>query len=308
MGERASAVGTGRISSAGRGRLPFLASVMGAVFIWSTSFVATKLALAEVPPLTLGAMRFLVAACVLVVVAAAVGGVVRPPLADVARLAVGGLLGITVYFSMENYGVELATASDAALLVASYPAITMLLEIFFYQARASAIRFVGVGLAMLGVYLIVGESSGVSGSYRLVGDVILIATGFVWALYNFSTRGVVQRYSMRTVIFYQTLFGAAAFVPLALLESGRWQTPGPSSLLIVAYLGFFCSLVAFLLYARGLKGLDAGSAVNLLNLVPIFGVVFAVTLLGEPVGIAQLFGGLVVVVGVALGMRGKETG
>ena len=298
----------GRVPSARRGRLPFLASVMGAVSIWSTSFVATKLALVEVPPLTLGAMRFSVAACVLFVVAAVVGGVGRPPLADVGRLAVGGLLGITVYFSMENYGVELATASDAALLVASYPAITMLLEILFYRARASAVRFLGVGLAMLGVYLIVGESSSVSGSQRLLGDGILIATGFVWAFYNFSTRGVVQRYSMLTVVFYQTLFGAAAFVMLALLESGRWQVPGPGSLLIVVYLGLFCSLVAFLLYARGLKGLDAGSAVNLLNLVPVFGVVFAVALLGEPVGLAQLFGGLVVVVGVVLGVRGKETG
>lgn len=285
------------------GRLWSAASVLGAVLIWSTSFVATKLALAEVPPLTLGALRFLVAACVLGVVVAVVGSVGRPPIADVGRLAVGGLLGITAYFSMENFGVELATASDAALLVASYPAITILLEIFFYRTRASALRFAGVGLAMLGVYLIVGESPGVAGSSRLLGDAILIATGFVWALYNFSTRGVVQRYSMFTVIFYQTLFGAAAFVPLALLESGRWQMLGPASILVVAYLGIFCSLVAFILYARGLRGLDAGSAVNLLNLVPVFGVVFAVTILGEPVGLAQLFGGLVVVGGVVLGIR-----
>lgn len=287
-----------------RGRLPFVASVLGAVLLWSTSFVATKLALGEMPPLTLGAARFLIAVCVLGVVVGVLGGIRRPPAADLGRLAVGGLLGITVYFSMENFGVHLATASDAALLVASYPAITMLLEIFLYRARVSPVRFAGVGLAVLGVYMIVGGSPGTPGMDRLLGDVLLIATGFVWALYNFSTRGVVRRYAMPTVLFYQTLFGAAAFLPLALLESGSWQTPGPLSLLMVAYLGLFCSLVAFWLYAYGLRGLDAGSAVNILNLVPVFGVLVAVVVLGEPVGVAQLLGGLVVVGGVTLGMKG----
>ena len=290
------------------GRLPFLASALGAVLLWSTSFVATKVALGEVPPLTLGAARFLVAACVLGVAVGAVGGVRRPPPADLGRLAVGGLLGITVYFSMENFGVHLATASDAALLVASYPAITMLLEILLYRTRVSPVRFAGVGLAMLGVYLIVGGSPGPSGTGRLFGDVLLVATGFVWALYNFSTRGVVRRYPMLTVVFYQTLIGAAAFLPLALLESGSWRTPGPLSLLVVAYLGLFCSLAAFWLYAHGLKGLDAGSAVNTLNLVPVFGVLVAVVVLGEPVGVSQLLGGLVVVGGVTLGMKGSPNG
>lgn len=285
-------------------RLPFVASVLGAVLLWSTSFAATKLALGDVPPLTLGAARFLVAACVLGVAVGVVGGIRRPPPADLGRLAVGGLLGITVYFSMENFGVHLATASDAALLVASYPAITMLLETFIYRARVSPVRFAGVGLAMVGVYLIVGGNPGASGTGRLFGDVLLVATGFVWALYNFSTRGVVGRYPMLTVVFYQTLFGAAAFLPLALLESGSWRIPGPLSLLVVAYLGLFCSLVAFWLYANGLKGLDAGSAVSIMNLVPVFGVLVAVVILGEPVGVVQLLGGLVVVGGVTLGMKG----
>jgi drug/metabolite transporter (DMT)-like permease len=281
---------------------------LGAVCIWSTSFVATKIALAEVPPLTLGAARFLVATVVVGGVVFVVGGVGRPERGDVGRLALGGLLGITAYFSMENFGVKLASASDAALLVASYPAIAMLLEIVFYRARASAPRFWGVGLAMLGVYLVVGGGSGEGGSNRLLGDAILVATGFVWALYNFSTRGVVQRYSMLTVVFYQTLFGTAAFVPLALLESGRWQAPGAVSLLVVGYLGIFCSLLAFLLYARGLRGMEASAAVNLLNLVPVLGVVFAVALLGEPVGLAQVLGGIVVVGGVALGARSASDG
>lgn len=289
-------------------RLSSLASVMGAALIWSTSFVATKAAFSDIPPLTVGALRFLIAACLILAVAGAMGALRGPSFTDAGRLCLGGLLGITLYFSMENYGLKLATASDAALLVASYPAITMLLDAAFFRTKVSLGRFIGVALAMVGVYLVVSAGmeagSGTEGADRLVGDLILVSAGVVWAFYNFATRGVVRRYPMPTVLAYQTVAGAAAFAPLALLfEAGQWQLPGTGSLLIVVYLGVFCSLLAFFLYARGLKDIDVGSAVGLLNLVPVFGVALAVVVLGEPIGFRQVLGGLIVVGGVMLSIR-----
>ncbi|MDQ3442351.1 MAG: DMT family transporter [Chloroflexota bacterium] len=52
----------------------------------------------------------------------------------------------------------------------------------------------------------------------------------------------------------------------------------------------FCSVLAFLLYARGLRGLDAGTAVGLMNLVPVFGLVLALLVLREPVQLVQAVG------------------
>ncbi len=302
VGGKASGAETTGSSADRLGRMSSVVSVAGAALIWSTSFVATKTAFSEIPPLTVGALRFLVAAGLIVAVAWVMGALQGPGLADTGRLSLGGLLGITLFFSMENYGLKLATASDAALLVASYPAITMLLDAVIFRSRVSLGRLIGVGLAMVGVYLVVSAgaqaagaqaSGGPWGSERLLGNLILVSAGVVWAFYNFATRDVVRKYPMATVLAYQTVAGAAAFAPVAFfLEAGQWQTPGPGSLLIVAYLGVFCSLLAFFLYARGLKGIDAGSAVGLLNLVPVFGVALAVAVLGEPIGLRQVLGGL----------------
>lgn len=286
-----------------RPRTLFVVSVVGAAIIWSTSYTVTKVALAELPPLTIGALRFVIAAIVLGIIVKLQGKLMRPGFADGVRFAVGGILGTTIYFSMENIGVDLATASDAALLVAAYPAITMVLEILIFRTRASWVRFFGVGLAIVGVYLIVGQSPTSAGGNRLLGDLILIASGVVWAFYNFATRKIGQSFPMLTVVFYQTVAGALAFVPVALVEREQWQIPSVGTSLIVLYLAVFCSVAAFLLYAYGLKELDSGSAVNLLNLVPVFGVVFAIIVLREPVGIVQLFGGLIVLCGVVLGLR-----
>lgn len=286
----------------------YLMAVIGAVFIWSASFVATKVAFRSFPPLTLGALRFIIAAIMLGTVLCVQKGFTRPARQDLGRLLISGLLGITLYFSMENWGVKLATAADASLIVASYPAITILLEMVLYRTSVSAIRLAGVALAILGVYLIVSESSHIGSAHHLIGDIILAATGIVWAFYNFLTRKVVHRYPAILITFFQTVAGAIAFLPLALTERAAWRLPNPVSLLTLFYLAVFCSVVAFLLYAHGLKELSASSAVTVMNLVPVFGVIFSLLFLREPIGLLQILGGLVVIAGIVLSVRkvGKE--
>jgi drug/metabolite transporter (DMT)-like permease len=294
---------TGRLSA--WPALAFPAAVVAAAFIWSTSYTATKAALADVPPLTLGAARFLLAAGVLWLAIRAQGIAVTPSRRDRVRLGVGGLLGITLYFAVENLGVDLATAADAALLVAAYPAITMLLESTLFGVPGSRTRMAGVAVAIAGVYLIVSGNFGAAGSERVIGDVLLIVSGVVWAFYNFSTRAMGREYSMLVVVYWQTLVGAVAFVPLALSEHGRWEVPGAGSVALVVYLAVLCSVAAFLLYGYGLRGMKSSSAVNLLNLVPVFGLAVSVAVLSESVRPVQLLGGAVVMVGVVLGLRGE---
>jgi drug/metabolite transporter (DMT)-like permease len=69
------------------------------------------------------------------------------------------------------------------------------------------------------------------------------------------------------------------------------------------YLGVFCSVIAFLLYNFGLRKLSSSSAMTLMNLVPIFGVLFSVLLLNEVLSINQLIGGVIIILGVVLSMR-----
>jgi drug/metabolite transporter (DMT)-like permease len=68
-------------------------------------------------------------------------------------------------------------------------------------------------------------------------------------------------------------------------------------------MGLFCSILAFLFYARGLRNVDPGSAVSLMNLVPVFGLIFAAVGLREPVSVTQVVGGLVVIAGVLLSVQ-----
>ncbi|WP_253724463.1 DMT family transporter [Sporosarcina sp. HYO08] len=286
----------------------YLCGAIIAVLIWSTSFVGTKMAYASFPPLTLGAVRFLIAAAVLGIVRMVIKEqVVKPTRKDLGLIALSGLLGTTIYFALENIGLDLTSASNAALIIASYPAITALLEFIFYRTRISWVKGLGIAVAIFGIYLISGGTQGGQGEQELFGNSLLIAAGVVFALYTFTTRKVVSKYSMLTISYYQMLIGSIAFIPLAFFEVDRWQIPTSGSMLMVVYLGIFCSVIAFFLYNLALRNLSSSTAVALMNLVPVFGVLLSVVVLNEVLRGGQYIGGIIVLIGVVLSVRETKT-
>lgn len=284
----------------------YLLAIIIAILFWSTSFVGTKIAYSSIPPLTLGAARFVIASIILGVILLARKEFVRPAPKDIGLMGLSGILGTTLYFALENIGLELTTASSAALIVAFYPAITAFLEFILFRVKISWVKGLGIVIAVFGVYLIIGGSLGeISG--QLTGNLILILAGVVFAAYNFTTRKVVKNYSMVTVSFYQTIAGTIAFIPLAFIEQTRWQVPNAESLWMLLYLGTFCSVVAFMFYNYGLRKLSSSTAVALMNLVPIFGVLFSTVFLHEVLRTLDMVGGILIIIGVILSVRDKQT-
>ncbi|WP_068619561.1 DMT family transporter [Paenibacillus tuaregi] len=283
-----------------------LLAIIIAILLWSTSFVGTKIAYDSFPPLTLGAARFVIASIILGMIMLARKEFARPALKDIGLMGLSGILGTTLYFALENIGLEQTTASSAALIVASYPAITALLEFIFFRVKISWIKGLGIVIAVVGVYLIMGGSpKEISG--QLTGNLILILAGIVFAAYNFITRKVVKSYSMVTVSFYQTIAGTIAFIPLAFIEQSRWQVPSTESLWVLLYLGIFCSVAAFMFYNYGLRTLNSSTAMALMNLVPIFGVLFSTVFLNERLSVLNMLGGFIIIFGVVLSVRDKRT-
>ncbi len=282
-------------------------STIFALLIWSTSFIGTKIAYTSFSPITLGAARFIIASIVLGMALIIKKEYIKPRLKDLGMIAISGVLGITLYFTMENIGVSLTSASNAALIVASYPAITALLELFIYKARFSKYKMLGILMAMVGVYILLHVNSDANSKDQIIGSIILIATGVVWAFYNFTTQKMVNKYPAITLSFYQTVAGTIFFIPLAFVERKQWQVPTETSLLTLVYLGVLCSVIAFLLYNFGLRKLSSSSAVSLMNLVPIFSVIFSVLILHETVSSQQLIGGVIIIAGVMLSIKQEKT-
>ncbi|MFG2785925.1 DMT family transporter [Streptomyces prunicolor] len=284
-------------------------AVVAAALFWSSSYAVTKQLLDEVGPLSIGAIRFTMAALLLgLLIRLNRHRPARPHARQRRQLYLSGFLGITVYFILENVGVDLSTASDASLIVATYPMMTMLLELVLLRTRMPLLRVTGVLLATAGAFLVVRNGAEVGGSSRWAGDILLLLGGLAWAGYNVLTKRVSAGQNAVSVTYYQTLAGAAGFLLASLLEAGDWRMPGATASTLLVYLAVACSVGGFLLYNYGLRRMPPSVAVNILNLVPVIGVIGAVVINGETIRLAQATGGVIIITGVALGLieRGEK--
>ncbi|MDQ0796576.1 DMT family transporter [Streptomyces sp. B1I3] len=282
-------------------------AVVAAALFWSSSYAVTKQVLEDVGPLSIGAIRFTLAALLLgVMVGLNRRRPARPDAQQRRQLYVSGFLGITVYFVLENVGVDLSTASDASLIVATYPLMTMLLELVVFRTRMPVLRVTGVLLATVGAFLVVRNGAEAGGSSRWTGDILLLLGGLAWAGYNVLGKRASAGQNAVSVTYFQTLAGAAGFLLASLLEAGDWRMPGVTASWLIVYLAVACSVGGFLLYNYGLRRMASSVAVNILNLVPVFGVIGAVVINGESIQLAQAAGGVVIMAGVALGMIERE--
>ena len=278
-------------------------SILGALIIWSSSFVAIKIAYETYPPITLGAARFVAATLILGVLTLLPKNRIRLEKKDILPVAVSGLMGITLYAVLQNIAMQWTSASSATLIIASYPIITLLLETLIYKTKLSAVKVIGILIAIGGVVILSYVKAEARQKNELLGIVLLIVAGIAWAFYNFLTKKVVNRYPSISLLFYQTLFGTLFMLPLSLFERAQWQAPTLMTFSMMLFLGVFCSVIAFLLYNLGLKKLSPSSVTSMLNLVPIFGVFFSWLLLGERVTLQKVIGGTIVILGVMLSLR-----
>ena len=271
--------------------------------IWGSAFTITKAA--EIPPALLALLRYVLASVILLPLALwrrdasarAITG--RREWSIVAAM---GLFGFTLNQAGANMGLAYTSATQGSLIQSAIPLATAVLAVVVLKERPSVRRVIGIGLSLVGVItLVLAAAPSEHGSNPLLGSLLLLGSVLSWACYTILGKRLANVDAL-TVTAYSSVFGALFLVPLALLES-RGQMFGAISAqgwLAVLYLGLLSSAIANLVYNRALSLLEASQTATFINLVPIFGVAFAVLFLGEPLLGFQMVGGAVALVGVWL--------
>ncbi len=280
-------------------------ATIAAMLIWSTSYVFTELCYGVMTPIQVAAVRSLITTGILGGVLAvqkvasrrrkraapSAAPVETPTKKDLVWVYVSGLLGITLYTILENYGVRYTTTANAALVVASFPAITVLFEFLIYKMRPTLAKTAGILLAVFGVMVLTGIAPSESEN-PLLGNICLIVAGGTWAFYSFTTRIVADKYPSSTLTFHQMLGSTVFYLPFVLAEQAEWRPWSPKVTAAILFLCIGCSFAALLLYNFGLKRLSAGASAIFLNLTPVFGVICSAVIAKEAITPAQLIGGV----------------
>ncbi len=273
------------------------------MIVWGSTFVVTKATVQEIPPLVLGALRFVLAAIVLVPIAMARGGLkTLPRPLPLGSLLMMGVIGIALFHSAFNLALVYGSASQGALVFALVPAAVAVAAVLWLQERLPRRRIAGIVLSMIGVAVVIsgGEASGQS-PRPVLGSVWMLAAVVAWAAYTIVAKRLADADQV-VVIACTTVIGALVMMPPALweLRSSAWPAPSLHGWLGVLFLGVVASALGFVVYSRALRDLDASLVGVLANVDPIVGVLSAAVFLGEPLRAVQLGGGAVALGGMWL--------
>jgi drug/metabolite transporter (DMT)-like permease len=280
-----------------------LASLILLMIVWGSTYVVTKAVVREIPPMTLTVARYLIAAGVLVPIAIARGGLMRLPrplpLGPLVWMGFTGIAILTVGF---NYGLVYGSASQGALVYGLSPAAVALTAVLGLGEALTKRRVAGIVLSILGATLVVASGEMDRGAPRpLAGALWMLAGVAAWAIYTVIAKRLA-RADQVVVIAWVSIIGMAMLLPLAVIELLQGPTPQLSleGGLGTLYLGAVASAVAYVVYSRVLRELDASLVGAYFTLDPIVGVVSAVVFLGEVLRPGQIIGGVIALVGMWL--------
>lgn len=275
-------------------------AMVAVIIIWGISYVSIKVTLVEIPPVTMALIRFMIASMILGIIIRKVEPQSKLDKSDLPKMVLGGIFGITLYFILENIGVNYTTATNASLIVSVVPIITITLDVLFFHGRVSIIKLLGVSIAIGGSYLAVTANGRVElNSAHFIGNILMIAA-MSWAFFTLLNKSLQEKYSGLFLTTYQTIFGTLFFIPLSLFEYKEWKLFSLIAFGNILFQAIFCSCLAYLLYIYALKRLEVALTTIYLNLIPIVGVLSGYLILKERVLAIQLVGGLITLLAIAI--------
>ena len=276
--------------------------LLGVVVVWAGSFSAIKTLLDDgVGALDIAIVRYAIAAPGFALILWRKGGLPGLTRRDAARVVASGLLVVLGYHLFLNVGTRDTTAGVAALIVALAPGMTLVLATLFGLDRLRTRQVLGLAVAFGGVAVIVtlGESGTLSLA-SMKGPLIVMGAPLSFALYNVILKPLLARHDLLALTAATSLTGIVGLLPLvrgSTVELVTDATTTEAALLL--YLGVLATLLGYIAWNVGLRGLGPTRAVAYTYAISPLAVVIGAIVLDEPVTLWLALGGALVVGGIA---------
>jgi drug/metabolite transporter (DMT)-like permease len=289
-----------------QGSLSALLEALLVTFLWSTSYILTKIGLTEISPLVLVSLRYIVASLVLVPVAVLRGEHRALDGRAALKLVFLGVTGYSVAQGLQCVGLYHLPAVTVTFILNFTPVIVLMLGLAFLKTKPTPRQVAGIALVIAGAYIYFG---GRVSADSLAGVIITFVSGLGWATYLVAGR-----------VFFKpgdiTPLGLSAFamgVGTVFIAGSAWiyegfTTLSPGGWGIVLWLGVVNTAAAFFLWNHALQRVEAFEISILQNTMLIQIAILSVIFLGEKLTAMKMLGMAAVFVGVLVvqlsGLRG----
>ncbi|MCM3159886.1 DMT family transporter [Metabacillus litoralis] len=281
----------------------YLALILVSV-IWGVNFGISRFGMEVFTPEIFAFFRFGLAVPILFAVLKWTEGSMKVDKRDLLKLALIGFFGVTVLEILVMYSIKYTTLANASLLnVAPWPIFAALFAPFFTKEVMTPRLAIGGLVALIGVVLIIlGGPNGFDfSSEYMLGNILALSISLIGALFNLACMPLMKKYSPLRVSSWYMLFGTILMFPITL---GGWHAVQMTDFTIsvwgaIAYNVVLCTVAAFVLWNLSMNKVGAAKANFYRYFVPASATVTGALFFNEQIFVAQIAGGLVIVLGLA---------
>lgn len=271
--------------------------------IWGSTWLFIKIGLADLPPFTFAALRFVLASSILGLMIFARG--VRWPRSrfDWILIAVSGALQFALNYGLVFWGEQHISSGLAAVLQSTFPVFGFLIaHMYLPYERMTTAKLIGVLLGFSGVVVIFSDQLTIAGHMALLGSVALVASAFFGSYSNVLVKAYGQKIDPQVLAAGQMICGFPPLLILGLLTEGNpfrfhWTWMAMMSL---AYLVIVGSVVAFALYYWLVRHMDVTNTMLIALVTPVVAVVLGMIVLHEKLNWRLFAGGACIISGIGL--------
>lgn len=291
-----------QISRAERGDILLL---MLTALIWASAFSSIKFALEDLGPITSAACRVVIGFFALIPFAVFGKSEFNLTFKNLKMCVFVSLLITVVPFILLFWGLQFVDSGISALLMGTTPFMAMIMGHFFTSDETiNRYKLMAVGLAMSGIFLIVGpEALQNLGSSSFLAQLAIIGAAFCYV----SGGLFIRKIDMQPIPFTTVALGSGAFflTSIALMVEGvPAEMPGKTASIALLWLGLFPTGLAYVLRFHLVRKVGISTFSLAMNTIPIFGIIFGAVLLNETVEVITIFSLCLVISGLIVARLG----
>lgn len=287
---------------AGRALRAPVVGLLLTVLFWAGNFTASKVALAEIPPMPFTAVRFALGSLILWAILVVRERQLLPPPGTILPLVALGLVGNTLYQLCFINGLALTTATNSALILAGMPTVVTVAGGLLGLETTTTRERMGLAVATLGVVFVVSarKVGAVQGS--LQGDLLTVLAVLFWAGYTLGLRVLKGRMSALALTTWTLITGTPGLVVAGVpgLLRQDWGAVTAAGWSGLAYSTLLSLVAAYVLWNRAVARLGPARTVLFSLLTPLVATLIAMVVLHERPTAVHAVGGAMIVAGVVL--------
>ncbi|TXE05658.1 EamA family transporter [Gelidibacter salicanalis] len=269
--------------------------------IWGSTYLLNKIAVTELPPFMLAAMRFITAGVLIFIIAKLMGKPLAITKKQLINTAIAGFLFLTFGNGIVVWALKYVDSGFAALEISAQPLVVLILMRVFQGKKIQAMSVLGVILGIIGIYLLVSQNEVVSKEGSILGMIMIFVCMVSWATGSLfvGKADLPSNYFVNTG--YQMIAGGIMLVILSIIFGESWSLPHVWSEKVqvsMVLLVVFGSIVAFTSFNFLLKRVSPEKVATSTYVNPIIALLLGWYFLNEVITTQSIVAAIVLLTGV----------